>query len=145
MNLFSGIFQEFFFHSSCSSHFQNTSWWLLLKISCLSLDRLFYCIAYCSTVFPKKVFKQAIMMWTEIPFRQSAGCSSPLALFLKYLFAMLINLLIVKLQLSQLLLTLFRMGFKRGPNSFSPVTSTNIEINLQHFLIFSFNPFATLV
>ena len=29
--------------------------------------------------------------------------------------------------------------------SFSPVTSTNVEISPQNFLTFSFNPFATLV
>ena len=45
-------------------------------------------------------------------------------------------------------LTLFRMG--RGakappPISFSPVTSTNVEISPQNILTFSFNPFATLL
>ena len=43
-------------------------------------------------------------------------------------------------------LTLFKMGeAKRPPTSFSPVTSTNVGVNLQDFLTFSFNPFATLV
>ena len=32
-----------------------------------------------------------------------------------------------------------------SPTSFSPVTSTNVGISPQNFLIFSFNPFATLV
>ena len=31
------------------------------------------------------------------------------------------------------------------PNSFSPVTSTNVGIGPYNFLTFSFNPFATLV
>ena len=31
------------------------------------------------------------------------------------------------------------------PTSFSPATSTNVEFGHQHFLTFSFNPFATLV
>ena len=31
------------------------------------------------------------------------------------------------------------------PTSFSPVTSTNVEIRPQNFLTFSFNPFARLV
>ena len=34
---------------------------------------------------------------------------------------------------------------KRPPTSFSPVTSTNVEIRPQNFLTFSFNLFATLV
>ena len=34
---------------------------------------------------------------------------------------------------------------KRPPTSFCPVTSTNVGIRPQHFLTFSFNPFATLV
>ena len=33
----------------------------------------------------------------------------------------------------------------RGGDSFSPVTSTNVEINHQNLLTFSFNSFATLV
>ena len=33
----------------------------------------------------------------------------------------------------------------RAPTSFCPVTSTNVGIRPQHFLTFSFNPFATLV
>ena len=45
------------------------------------------------------------------------------------------------------MLTLFRMGL--GPptlaKSFSPVTSTNVEISPKNFLIFSFSPFATQV
>ena len=36
-------------------------------------------------------------------------------------------------------------GGKKPPISFSPVTSTSVGINLQNFLTFSFNPFATLV
>ena len=36
-------------------------------------------------------------------------------------------------------------GQKGSPTSFSPVTSTNLEISPQNFLTFSFNPFATLV
>ena len=36
-------------------------------------------------------------------------------------------------------------GKKAPPTSFSPVTSTNVEINHQNFLNFSFNLFATLV
>ena len=37
-------------------------------------------------------------------------------------------------------------GEQKGPpTSFSPVTSTIIEISSQNFLVFSFNPFATLV
>ena len=35
-------------------------------------------------------------------------------------------------------------GQKASPTSFSPVTSTNVEISPKNFLIFSFNPFATL-
>ena len=31
---------------------------------------------------------------------------------------------------------------KAPPTSFSPVTSTNVAVTPQHFLIFSFNPFA---
>ena len=46
-------------------------------------------------------------------------------------------------------LTLFRMGrgAKRPPPpiSFSPVTSTIVEISAKNSLTFSFNPFATLV
>ena len=45
-------------------------------------------------------------------------------------------------------LTLFRMegGSQKGPpTSFSPVTFTNVGINLQNFLTFSFNPFDRLV
>ena len=44
------------------------------------------------------------------------------------------------------MLTLFRMGGgkKALPDSFSPVTSTDIEINPQNFLTFSFNSYATL-
>ena len=44
-------------------------------------------------------------------------------------------------------LTLFSMGggvgggaTKRPPNSFSPVTSTNVRINPQNLLTFSLNP-----
>ena len=36
-------------------------------------------------------------------------------------------------------------GEKPPPTSFSPVTSTNVGISLQNFLILSFNTFATLV
>ena len=37
-------------------------------------------------------------------------------------------------------------GGKKGlPSSFSPVTSINVGISPKHFLIFSFNPFATLI
>ena len=36
-------------------------------------------------------------------------------------------------------------GQKDPPTSFSPVTSTNLEISFQHFLTFNFNSFATLV
>ena len=41
-------------------------------------------------------------------------------------------------------------GLVGGPKmpplpSFSPVTSTNIELSLQNFLTFSFNPFYMLV
>ena len=44
-------------------------------------------------------------------------------------------------------LTLFRMGEggKATPTSFSPVTSTNVLINQQNFVTFSFNPFVILV
>ena len=35
-------------------------------------------------------------------------------------------------------------GKKIPPTSFSPVATTNVEISLQKFAIFSFNPFATL-
>ena len=47
-------------------------------------------------------------------------------------------------------LTLFRMGRGGGdqkapPTSFSPIISTNLGINPQNFLTFSFNPFATVV
>ena len=47
-------------------------------------------------------------------------------------------------------LTLFRMGRRGGgkkapPTSFSPIISTNLGINPQNFLTFSFNPFATVV
>ena len=41
------------------------------------------------------------------------------------------------------LLTLFRMG--GTPTSFSPVTSTNVEISHQNVLTLSFNPPAALV
>ena len=44
-------------------------------------------------------------------------------------------------------LTLFRMGGgdqKGLPTSFSPVTSTIVEIRPQNFQTFNFNPFATL-
>ena len=45
-----------------------------------------------------------------------------------------------------LILTLFKMGAKKAsPTSFSPVTSTNVGISPQKFLMFSFNPSATLV
>ena len=39
------------------------------------------------------------------------------------------------------------MGGKErpAPTSFSPVTSTNVEISPKNILTFSFNPFATLV
>ena len=48
------------------------------------------------------------------------------------------------------LLTLFRMGggeecAKEPPDSFFPVTSTNVRISPQNFLTFSFNPFENLV
>ena len=36
-------------------------------------------------------------------------------------------------------------GKKAPPTSFSPVTSTNVEIRRQNFLTFSFNPFDRLV
>ena len=36
-------------------------------------------------------------------------------------------------------------GPKRPPTSFSPATSTNVEISPHNFLTFSFNPFVTLV
>ena len=37
-------------------------------------------------------------------------------------------------------------GGKKAPStSFSPVTSTNVEISLQNFLILGFNHFATFV
>ena len=36
-------------------------------------------------------------------------------------------------------------GKKTLPTSFSPVTSTKVEISSQNFLTFSFNPFAILV
>ena len=42
-------------------------------------------------------------------------------------------------------LTLFRMGAKRPPTSFSFVTSTNVGISPKNFLTFGFKPFATLV
>ena len=42
-------------------------------------------------------------------------------------------------------LTLFRMGGKKAPSSFSPVTSTNVGISSQNFLTFSFNPFDRLM
>ena len=47
-------------------------------------------------------------------------------------------------------LTLFRMrggggGKKASPTSFSPIISTNLGINPQNFLTFSFNPFSTVV
>ena len=42
--------------------------------------------------------------------------------------------------------TLFRMGGKKTPpNNFSPLTSSKVEISLQNFVTFSFNPFATLL
>ena len=45
------------------------------------------------------------------------------------------------------LFTLYKMGegAKRSPTNFFYVTSINVEISLQNFLTFSFNPFATLV
>ena len=37
-------------------------------------------------------------------------------------------------------------GWQKGPpTSFSPVTSTNVELSPQKFLTFSFNTFATVV
>ena len=44
-------------------------------------------------------------------------------------------------------LTLFRKGGQKGAahTSFPPLTSTNVEISLQNFLIISSNTFATLV
>ena len=36
-------------------------------------------------------------------------------------------------------------GGEGSPSSFSPVTSTNVGLNPQNFLIFSFDPFATLM
>ena len=36
-------------------------------------------------------------------------------------------------------------GQNAPPTSFSPVTSTNVEISLQIFLTFRFNPFVTLL
>ena len=37
-------------------------------------------------------------------------------------------------------------GWQKGlPTSFSPVTSTNVELSPQNFLTFSFNTFATVV
>ena len=39
----------------------------------------------------------------------------------------------------------FTGGQKCSPSSFSPVTSANVGISPQNFLIFSFNPLATLV
>ena len=45
-----------------------------------------------------------------------------------------------------LILTLFKMGaIKASPTSFSPVTSANVRISPQKFLMFSFNTSATLV
>ena len=37
------------------------------------------------------------------------------------------------------------LGVKRPPTSFSPVTSANVQINIQSLFNFSFNPFDTLV
>ena len=45
-------------------------------------------------------------------------------------------------------LTLFRMreeGRKKALNQFFSLPSTNVELNLQNFLTFSFNLFTTLV
>ena len=42
-------------------------------------------------------------------------------------------------------LTLFKIGGKKAPSSFSPAISTNVGISHQNFLTFSFNLFATLV
>ena len=42
-------------------------------------------------------------------------------------------------------LTLYRMGQKGPPTSFPPVTSTNVGFGPKNILIFSFNPFATLM
>ena len=46
-----------------------------------------------------------------------------------------------RLQISPLILTLFRMGGKKVDF----VTSTNVEIRPKNFLTFSFNPFDRLV
>ena len=44
------------------------------------------------------------------------------------------------------MLNLFRMGLAPSlAKSFSPVTSTNVEISPKNFLVFSFSPFATQV
>ena len=54
------------------------------------------------------------------------------------------------LALTAISLTQFRIGGGKGgekgaPTSFSPATSTNVEIRLQNILTFSFKPVATLM
>ena len=90
----SQVFFQNFFYSSHNSHFQNISLWLLFSFR-FSHSNIGYFIEYSIVIqlFPKKVFKQIIEMRIESPFMQF--CWFPLAFFLKYLFTMLINLLII--------------------------------------------------
>ena len=90
----SRVFFQNFFYSSHNSHFQNISLWLFFSFR-FSHSNLGYYIVYFIVIqlFPKKVFKQIIKMRIESPFMQF--CWFLLAFFLKYLFTMLINLLII--------------------------------------------------
>ena len=55
----------------------------------------------------------------------------------------------IEIRFDTSMLTLFRMwwagGQKGPPTSFSPVICTNVIFGPQNILLFSFNPFATLV
>ena len=90
----SQVFFQNFFYSSNNSHFQNIFLWLHFSFK-FSHSNLGYFILYLIVVelFPKKFFKQIIKTCIEIPCMQF--CWFPLAFFLKYLFTMLINLLII--------------------------------------------------
>ena len=90
----SRVLSQNFFYSSHNNHFHNISLWLLFSFR-FSHSNLGYFIVYFTVIqlFPKKVFKQIIKMRIESPFMQF--CWFPLAFFLKYLFTMLINLLII--------------------------------------------------
>ena len=56
--------------------------------------------------------------------------------------------IVIKLYFNNKIILLFcfmKIPKKASPNSFSPVTSTNVGLSSKNFLPFTFNPFATLV